>query len=706
MQAAAAFPLPELRPDLALLPGSAAEDGSPTWLIHDVSRNRYFRLGLDAFRALGHWQAGMPSTELVQRCQADGVDIDADDLKDLMQFILGNQLTQVQDRPGLQRLMEQHQRSQQHWFKWLLHHYLFVRIPLWRPDAFLHRTWPVVSRLLTPGVLWTIRVLGLVGLLMVLQQWEVFVSTFLHFLSWQGLALYGLTLAVVKSAHELGHAYVAKKYGCKVGSIGVAFLLLFPVFYTDTTDAWRLRSSRDRLRIVVAGVGTELHLAMLATFAWSFLPDGPWRSAAFFVATTSWVTSLLVNLSPFMRFDGYFAFSDLLRAENLQPRSFALARWHLRERLFGWDVAPPESLPIWRARLFIAYAYATWIYRLVLFLGIALLIYHFAFKLLGIVLFAVEIGWFILLPMKNEVLVWWQNRQGMRWNRYTTRTLLGLLGLMVALIIPWRSTVSVPAVLLAGDFRPVYATEGGRVVDILVSPQSRVEAQTPLIRLEQPELAHSLSQTKRELSLVEEKIQRQAGSARDLQDALVLTQQRVALQSRLQSLQLKQARMTLVAPMGGVVSQMESLQPGQWVAANAPLMTLRSVQGLRVMALAPAEALHRIEEGAKATWISNLPGSPKLYLQLARVDQTAVSHVVWPELASDFGGPVPTRKDTQQQLLRPEGAWYQLALVSETAQLAPTLQQSGEVLIEGKAESILGRYWRHAMAVWIRESGF
>jgi putative peptide zinc metalloprotease protein len=36
-----------------------------------------------------------------------------------------------------------------------------------------------------------------------------------------------------------------------------------------------------------------------------------------------------------------------------------------------------------------------------LFLGIALLIYYFAFKLLGIALFAVEIIWFVLLPVHN-----------------------------------------------------------------------------------------------------------------------------------------------------------------------------------------------------------------------------------------------------------------------------------------------------------------
>jgi putative peptide zinc metalloprotease protein len=705
MQASAAFALPELRPDLALLPGSAAEDGSPTWLIHDVSRNRYFKLGLDAFMALGHWQSGTSSQDFVQKCQSHGIAIDEEDLKGLLQFMLSNQLTLVNDKAAIQRLLDHEQRSRQHWFKWLLHHYLFVRIPLWRPDAFLDKTWPVVSRGLRPQVLWTIRGMGLVGLMMVVQQWEVFVSTFLHFLSWQGLALYGLTLAVVKSAHELGHAYMAKKYGCKVGSIGVAFLLLFPVLYTDTTDAWRLRSHQDRLRIVLAGVGTELHLAMLATFAWSFLPDGPLRSVAFFVATTSWLTSVLVNISPFMRFDGYFAMSDMLRAENLQPRSFALARWHLRELLFGLGERAPESLPKWRARLFIGYAYATWIYRLSLFLGIALLVYHFSFKLLGILLFAVEIGWFILLPMKNELLQWWQRRQAITLNRHSLLTLGVLLLLLLAMAIPWRTTVSVPGMLMAGEFQPVYANERGRIAEILVAPKTRVAQDAPMLRLEQPELVHEIAQTRRELDLVEDKIQRQAGSPRELHDALVLTQQRKELQTRLLRLRHREERLTVRAPLQGMVSQMESLQIGQWVSENAALMSLRSEQGLRVMALAPADDLHRLGEGSRATWISNLPGSPRLELKLTRIDQTALQQLMWPELASDFGGPVPARKDAHQQL-RPEGAWYQLELEATSKNMAPTQQQAGQVLIQANSESWLGRYWRQATAIWIRESGF
>ena len=74
-----------------------------------------------------------------------------------------------------------------------------------------------------------------------------------------------------------------------------------------------------------------------------------------------------------MRFDGYYVFSDWLKAENLQPRSFALARWKIRETLFGLNHSPPEEINPSRRWTFIVYAWATWLYRFFLFLGIALL---------------------------------------------------------------------------------------------------------------------------------------------------------------------------------------------------------------------------------------------------------------------------------------------------------------------------------------------
>ena len=119
--------------------------------------------------------------------------------------------------------------------------------------------------------------------------------------------------------------------------MGVAFLVLWPMFYTDTNESWKLQSRRHRLNIASAGVIVELAIAAIATLLWSFLPPGNLREAIFVIATTTWISSVIINASPFMRFDGYYLLSDLWRMPNLHERSFTLARWWLRKKLFDLD---------------------------------------------------------------------------------------------------------------------------------------------------------------------------------------------------------------------------------------------------------------------------------------------------------------------------------------------------------------------------------
>ena len=95
--------------------------------------------------------------------------------------------------------------------------------------------------------------------------------------------------------------------------MGIAFLVFFPFLYTDNTNAWRLRDHKIRLSINFEGISTELHLAILATFIWRITDQGMLKSIAFFVATTGWISSLLINISAFMRFDGYYVFADYLK---------------------------------------------------------------------------------------------------------------------------------------------------------------------------------------------------------------------------------------------------------------------------------------------------------------------------------------------------------------------------------------------------------
>ncbi len=143
------------------------------------------------------------------------------------------------------------------------------------------------------------------------------------------------------------------------------------------------------------------------------------RSAVFLVVTGTWITTLLINLSPFMRFDGYFVLSDLLEMPNLHSRAFALTRWWIREVTLGLGQAPPEVFSPARRRFLIAFSFLTWTYRFFLFLGIAAIVYKFSIRLLGIFLMMVEIGYFIGRPAIGEAIAWWRFRAALRWNRRT-----------------------------------------------------------------------------------------------------------------------------------------------------------------------------------------------------------------------------------------------------------------------------------------------
>ena len=234
--------------------------------------------------------------------------------------------------PGRSVAASKQKRS---FLEWLVHSYLFFRVPLVRPQVWLARQQPWLERLHMPTVTALIGLIALLGMYLVSRQWDVFTHTLVDNLTWNGALGYIVALLLAKTIHELGHALVATHYGVRVAHMGVAFLVMFPMLYTDTGESWRLKNARHRLAIASAGVAVELALASVATLLWSLSPDGAFRNGLFFLATTSWVLTLAVNASPFMRFDGYFVFSDMLDLPNLHERSSALARNWLRRTVLG-----------------------------------------------------------------------------------------------------------------------------------------------------------------------------------------------------------------------------------------------------------------------------------------------------------------------------------------------------------------------------------
>jgi putative peptide zinc metalloprotease protein len=697
--------LPALRPDLQLSPAATALDGSPQWTLADPLRGRYFKLGGAALRLLRHWTLGDAQRVLKAANEQPGAPLSETDLQQLLRFLRDHDLIAALDAEQRASYGAKAAARRQSLWRRVLHQYLFFRIPLWRPDAFLNRTWPWLERhgagLLRVGLP---LVLGL-GLFLVVRDWERFLATFPHLFSLGGALAFGIALVFAKLCHEFGHAYMAKRASCRVQSMGLAFMVLFPLFYTDVSDAWRVNDRRSRLLIGAGGMLAELLLAAIALLAWSLLPDGPWRTAAFMLASATWLTTLVINLNPFLRFDGYYLLSDLWRVENLQQRAFALCRWRLREALFGYGEPMPESWTPALYRRLLTWGYSAWLWRAALFFAIALLVYHLFFKLLGVFLMLLELTWFIGLPIWREMKQWWQRRE----QAQPARALLvgaALLGLLAVLLVPWRSAVEVPAMLEANRVSALHAPLASRLKQLHASNGQTVRSGDLLLELESPDLDSRQLIVRSEIEILQLQLRRQAGRSETVADSAILEQNLAEAVAEYRGLAAQRERLQLRAPHDGVVRDLPAdLAAGRWLAPQQPLLRVVAQQA-RLRGYLAEESLWRIEVNTPGLFIASAdPWLPSVSVQLVEVDVTGSTYLDQPALASDQGGPIAVRRDTQQRPA-PEQGQYGVRLVPRDELQAPRQPQVGVVVLQGKGESILGAIWRRVAALGVRESGF
>ncbi|MCE4224897.1 HlyD family efflux transporter periplasmic adaptor subunit [Methylobacterium sp. C25] len=703
------LPLTALREDLRIERGGVPGDGGPApWLLYDPLAHRYFEIDETGLALLRAWRAGAAPADVAAAAgDRIGREVALSEVASFRGFCELNGL--VAHRGGWQGLAWQVAARKHGIGAWLLHNYLFIRIPLVRPQAFLDRTLPLARRLADRRSLVAIALAGLLGLYLAAQQWDAFTATFLEFLTPEGMAGYLAALVVIKLLHELGHAYVATHFGCRVPSMGVAFMVMVPVLYTDTTDAWRLTDRRKRVAIDVAGVAVELAVAALATLAWSFLPEGTPRSIAFFLATTSWVMSVAINLSPLMRFDGYYIAADLFGVPNLQPRAFALTSWALRETLFGLGDSCPESWSRRRRMAVIGYGIAVWIYRLVLFTGIAVMVYTMAFKLLGLLLFAVEIGVFVIRPVVREIAFWWGNRERIPANGRVRLTAAALAIGVLLLLLPISGRVEIPAIAEPERTERLTAVAPARVESVEVEPGASVSAGQVLIRLSSPRLDHELNAARIRLALVEMKRDRRAADAQERAGGLVLDGEQGARREAVQGLELRHDELVIRAPFDGIVAEIEpDLQPGRWVGRGEELGTLVSNGRRQVRGLVPEDAMARLYPGAMGTFVPDDLTTGSIPVNVTSVSKAAVATVEIPALSSLLGGPVSVREEKGVGPV-PVEAQYAVVLnrPDDELRLSGTPEVvRGVVSVSGHRESMAARALRRVAAVLVRESGF
>ncbi len=694
--------LPPLREDLKLFPAAANSDGSPAWMIQDPISNAFYRLGWLEFELLSRWSLATPNAILDATATETLLEPATEELEQLYAFLLQSQLLEIHDPAHTRELVARFRKTTASRINWLLHHYLFFRIPILHPSRTLQRLLPWLDWVFSRATALTIVALSLIGLVLTARQWDVFVASFVDTLSPAGLAGYLLALAVTKSLHELGHALTATRYGLRVAHMGIAVVVLWPMLYTDTGEAWQLSNHRQRLGIASAGILTELAIAGLATLAWNLTGDSDFRQALFFLATTSWVLSLGLNLSPFMRFDGYFILSDLFDIPNLHQRSFAVARVALRNLMFGFADHDPEPMSPSRRRALISFAMITWSYRLTVFVGIAITVYLYFFKLLGIVLFAVEMAWFVLLPVWREIKVWHQRRAEVRISRKWALILIAC-GLLLLAALPWNTRIRGEGYAHPRQIHAFYSPLPARLLERPPTAGAIQAGQTVFV-LDAPEQAYRTQLAAASVTALDHQLHGLRGLENGEEFRARLQSQRALHAAEIQAQQDESARLILTAPFDGILVDLDpELVPGVWVGTQEPLALLIAPGQWQVELFVGQDDLTRIAIGAAVRFY---PAGRKLFPLTGQVvDIAATRTLTLPQdlLSSHHGGQIPVIPNAQQPT--PRDALYRVRVDLADAPTKLQILRGGGV-IAGRSESWLMTALKPALIVLIRELSF
>jgi putative peptide zinc metalloprotease protein len=444
----------------------------------------------------------------------------------------------------------------------------------------------------------------------------------------------------------------------------------------------------------------------LATFIWGITGEGTLKSVAFFVATTGWISSLLINISPFMRFDGYYVFADYLKIDNLQPRAFALAKWKLRHWIFGFKHKAPEQINKQKQTLIIVYAWSTWIYRFFLFLGIAFLVYYFAFKLLGIFLFVVEIVWFILLPIFKEIREWWRLRSNIFLSLQVVRSIFLLGALAFIIFYPWKSSQKTPAIYQSEKFIEIFPPINSQVHDIFIKEKEFVQKNQKLINLDSPALNSQIEIAQAELELIQIKINNALDLESNRSDLLRLKSERKKIETQINNLNKIKSSLEIKAPFEGEITTFNNIKKNQWLNEDTPILKLIDKRNYQVIAFVSEQDILTLDLTREIRFTPSSALHENMIAYISSISKSPISNFdMYPIVTSIFDGPIAASEAPSGEI-QSEESFYKVTLDLEGESSAIENKMLGVVNIGIESKSYFNRFLDFSTATLIRELNF
>ena len=544
------------------------------WIVlEDPFSNQYFRLRPAAYEFVARLQPDRTVEQAWQQCLdrfPDEAPSQEAVIQLLSQLYFANLLQYDLAADSAQLFQRYKQRKQREiGFRFL--NIMFMRFPLLDPDRFLVRILPVVGKLISPvgAALWAI-VIGF-AVKIAVDNFDALREQGQNVLAPGNLILLYLGLIFIKTVHEFGHAIFCRKYGGEVHVMGVMLMIFTPMPYVDATSSWSFRERYKRVLVGAAGMIVELFVAALATFVWAKTAPGMLHSLAYNMMFVASVSTVIFNVNPLLRFDGYYILSDLIEIPNLNQRATGQLTHLAESKLFGVKTSEGPARTKREAGWLIFYGIASGIYRVIVFSGVLLTVAD-RFLIVGIVMAIVCLISWVTVPVVRFIRYL---ATSPKLDRVRSRAIGVAAGgaavvLVLLCVVPFPNSFRAPGVVKAMERTQVANETAGTVEALIAKPGDTVKRGQPLLKLRNRELELELAAARSKLEEVNARLLKAMKD--ESADVKPLSQLRDSVDAQIAKLSADTEHLTIVARHDGVwVAPGVEDFTGRWVPRGSDL---------------------------------------------------------------------------------------------------------------------------------------
>jgi putative peptide zinc metalloprotease protein len=576
--------------------------GGPRYLVHDPISFQNHSFSAQDYHILTAIVRQRTLADTFLELVARGLLEDKDeDRQGFYKFVLWLHGTGLLHLPiGNGDLLYERQRKKQamrrtRWTRFLMS----FRIPLGNPDAFLSRSLRWSGWIFaTPGLLVWLALMATVMWKCFGQFDQLFVES-TRMLALRNLPILWCALIGLKAIHEFGHAYACRRFGAPVPEMGVVMVMMTPCAYVDASASWKLVRGQ-RIVVALAGMYVESFVAGIAALVWAGTLPGFAHDVAFNVVVLASIVTVLFNLNPLMKYDGYYVFSDLLGVFNLQQRATSfLGAW--ASHLALGTARPQDNFTRGERCLYMSYGPATVVYRVMLAFAITGLV-MMQWPGAGMFLGALFVWMLMIQPILRLVNHLWNGQEQPALRTRGRVVALGLVVLVpfVAGFLPVSWSVTAPGILDPRTRESVRAPTNGFVTTLAAGNGAQVKPGDLLCVLRNPELEMRRVQLEGEHEA--EAISLDTVELEDTTQAAMHRARLAHLRSGVEEIEKRQKAMSICAHVEGTITSSYDLDlEGRFLQQGEELFQLQSEHRyLRMVLTDEAVSRARLEIGTEA----------------------------------------------------------------------------------------------------------